>query len=314
MVGCVSVTVSGDLSAIKKLEEILQASSVFARRLRVTKAYHFDYMLPVANEFGSLLSRLFEAKNVSSDDDSSTRSTSNVIYTSPLTGTRVHNLRSLLDPRHWQNSMLQPVEFDSAFRKMCFSVDDKDKAEVDVVIEIGPHSGLGGPIRQIIQQAEQKQERELVGRNETNAKIAYLSCLFRNKSAIETMLDVAADLIHRGYRLDMNAVNFPLGSSSARPQAKALHNLPTYPWNHQTRYWREWRTNRASRHRKTPVHPLIGSREPLSPPDAPSWRCSLCLGDVPWLPDHVVSSDIIFPGAGFIRMTIEGLFQMETST
>lgn len=317
VVGCVnshtSVTVSGDLSAINKLEEILKADGVFARRLRVTEAYHSNYMLPVADEFGSLLSRLFEAE---SGEDRSTKSISDVIYTSPMTGTRVHNLSSLFDPRHWQDSMLQPVEFDSAFRKMCWNVDDKRKAEVDVVIEIGPHSGLGGPIKQIIQQAEQEQqqERELMGRTETNTKVAYLSCLFRNKSAVETILDVAADLIHRGHRVDMDAVNFPLGSSSGRPRAKVIHNLPSYPWNHQTRYWRESRTDRASRHRKTPPHPLIGLREPLSSPSAPSWRCSLRLGDVPWLRDHVVGSNIIFPGAGFISMAIEGLSQTEMSS
>lgn len=315
VVGCVnsqsSVTVSGDLSAIQNLEEILQADGIFARRLRVTEAYHSNYMLPVADEFGSLLSRLFEAEKISSDEGRSTRSANRVIYTSPMTGTRVPNLSSLLDPQHWQDSMLQPVEFDSAFRKMCWNGDDKRKAEVDVVIEIGPHSGLGGPVRQIIQQTEQEQEQESERRIETKARLAYLSCLFRNKSAVETILDVAADLIHRGHRIDMKAVNFPLESSSDRPQPRVLHDLPAYPWSHQTRYWRESRTDRASRRRKIPPHPLIGLREPLSSPNAPSWRCSLCLGDVPWLRDHVVGSNIIFPGAGFISMAIEGLSQME---
>ncbi|KAK1952020.1 hypothetical protein LY78DRAFT_675223 [Colletotrichum sublineola] len=178
---------------------------------------------------------------------------------------------------------------------MCF--DSKTKKQcIDVIVEIGPHGTLGAPITQILQQHEP-----------SVAGISSISCLYRNKYAVDTAHGVAMALVRKGCRLEMDAVNFPHGRDNS--QVQVLHDLPTYPWSHQLRFWREPRNNRAIRQNDHPPHHLIGSQDPLSSLSAPTWTNKLRMSDIPWIRDHVVGSDIVFPGAGFISMAIDGMFQ-----
>lgn len=293
VVGCVnspsSVTVSGDLPALAELEQLLHAHKVFARKLKVTEAFHSSHMKPMADEFVTLLVGLLGSNNTDLTTSPS------VIYSSPKTGGRMNDLEPLLSPSHWTDSMLQPVEFESSLLEMCWDSRKKEQC-IDVLVEIGPHGALGGPIKQIMQ---------LQGLAET--EIPYLSCLSRGKCAVDTMHRVAIALTQQGYRLEMDAISFPRGRHDA--EVIVLHDLPTYPWSHETRYWREPRNNRALRQNEHPPHHLIGSRDPLSPPYAPTWTNTLQISDIPWVRDHVVGSDIVFPGAGFITMAIDGMSQ-----
>ncbi|KAK6225590.1 polyketide synthase [Colletotrichum tabaci] len=294
VVGCVnspsSVTVSGDLPALAELEQLLHADKVFARKLKVTEAFHSSHMKPMAAEFATLLVGLLETNDV----DLAT-TPSSMVYSSPKTGRRMSSFEPLLVPSHWTESMLQAVEFESSFIEMCWDPKTKEQC-VDVVVEIGPHGALGGPITQIMQKPE------LGG-----ASVSYLSSLSRGKCAVGTTQGVATALMRQGYRLEMDAINFPHGRDDAN--VKVLHDLPTYSWSHQLRYWREPRNSRALRQNEHPPHHLIGSRDPLSPFSAPTWTNTLRMSDIPWVRDHVVGSDIVFPGAGFISMAIDAMSQ-----
>lgn len=292
LVGCVnspsSVTVSGDLSAIAKLEELLHADRIFARRLKVTQAFHSSHMNSMTDAFRAGLTELFEA-----DPSDAANVNKDVIYASPRTGDRLHDFNSLRDPMHWVECMLYPVEFESAFRRMCLDENDH-MPKVDRIIEIGPHGALGGPIKQIMQLPEL-----------ATCDIPYLSCLSRGKSSLSTLRLLASELIRAGFPVDLNAINFPRGCEAARVQV--LSDLPPYPWNHETGYWKEPRISQSARQRKGPVHDLIGLQEPLNLPLARSWHNVLRVSDLPWLRDHVVGSHIVFPGAGFVCMAVIGI-------
>jgi NADPH:quinone reductase-like Zn-dependent oxidoreductase/ubiquinone/menaquinone biosynthesis C-methylase UbiE/acyl carrier protein len=292
-VGCVnspsSVTVSGDLSAIVELEQLLHTHKIFARKLKVTEAFHSAHMKPMAEEYITSLAKLLQSNNVD------TATCTPVVYSSPRTGGRMTDLEMLLNPNHWMDSMLQPVEFESSLFDMCWDAQKKEQC-IDVLVEIGPHGALGGPIQQIMQLKEFAE-----------TKIPYLSCLSRGKCALDTIHHVAIALTKQGYRLKMDAINFPHGRHDT--EIKVLPDLPSYPWTHQSQYWREPRNNRALRRNEHPPHHLIGSRDPLSPLFAPTWTNTLRVCDIPWVRDHIVGSDIVFPGAGFITMAIDGLSQ-----
>lgn len=300
VVGCVnspsSVTVSGDLSAIEKLETLLSVENVFAKRLKITEAFHSNHMLPMADAFHEALEDLFKSGGKGSANGTSDSRA--VIYSSPKSGVRMQSLELLSNPSHWIESMLQPVEFESSLRDLCWNKEIKQR-NVDIVIEIGPHGALAGPIKQIMQTPELKA-----------IESQYLGCLHRGQSSLDTMYHLAAELVQRGYRLNMEAINFPRGRDKA--SVKVLRDLPSYPWNHQTRYWREPRRSRALRQRTCPPHHLIGSQEPLSPPFAPVWAHVLRVPDIPWTRDHVVGSDMLLPGAAFISMAIEGISQAQS--
>ncbi|KAK7992235.1 polyketide synthase [Apiospora saccharicola] len=295
VVACVnsqsSVTISGDVTGLDELERALNADGVFARRLKVTEAFHSEYMRPLATAFGDSMVGMLQAG-----------STRPVLFASPKEGRVMEELDSLSTPGHWVDAMMQPVEFEAAFCDMCFepcsvSASGARQQQVDLVMEVGPHGSLSGPIRQIMSLPEFK----------TSQTIPYLSCLSRGKDAISTMHLLAAELLQSGYRLNMDAVNFPRG----RPQGvRILPNLPTYAWDHQRRHWRDPRENRSHKQKERPPHDLVGSLQPNSPPFAPTWRHLIRPSDIPWTRHHMVESNIVYPGAGFICMAIEGFSQM----
>lgn len=292
VVACVnspsSVTVSGDQAAIAELEQQLTEEKVFARMLNVRVAYHSHHMNAVAADYRKALPKTIGKKHTFKD---------NVLYSSPTTGGRITDAADM-GPEHWVTNLLQPVEFLDAFRSICRDQLTGEK-QVDMLLEVGPHGALAGPIRQCLQLPELK-----------DLGVGYLSCLNRGENAVDTMHALAVSLVARGYRVNLNAVNFPHASA----QPKIIPNLPTYPWNHRTRHWSEPRINKEHRLRKKPAHELLGSTIPGASPSNQTWRHTIRTSDLPWVRDHRVQSDMVYPGAGLIVMAIEAMRQVNHSS
>lgn len=293
VVACVnspsSTTVSGDIQGIDELEEYLTIDKVFARKLKVRVAYHSHHMLPLVKEYTAALKKVL-GSHTSGD-------LGGIIYSSPVSGERIQSACQLAS-ENWVKNMTQPVLFSDSFRNMCLEMlpgSSDIKKSVDIVIEIGPHSALAGPIRQICMTPDFK-----------NTNITYTPSLVRDQNAVESMQKMAANLLAKGYRINLDAVNFPSG----RPNVQVLHDLPLYPWNHATRHWAEPRLNSAHRNRQHAYHDLIGMPSTSSNPFAPSWRGFIKVSDIPWIRDHQVQSSIVYPAAGFVCMAVEGARQM----
>lgn len=167
-----------------------------------------------------------------------------------------------------------------------------------MLVEIGPHNALAGPIRQTVVLPELK-----------NKGIQYGSCLIRGKDAVGAMHALVCSLLSIGCRVDLGAVNFP-GEES---RFKVINDLPCYPWTHQVRHWTEPRLNRAHRLRAHAHHDLLGSPEVGGSILAPTWRHTIRPSEVPWVHHHLVQFDIVYPGAGFISMAIESFRQISQS-
>ncbi len=112
--------------------------------------------------------------------------------------------------------------------------------------------------------------------------------------------------VAHGISLEMGAVNFLW----SRRGLGVLHDMPSYPWNHQIRHWSEPRSNKEYRQRQQPPHDLLGSPMHGLSPDAPSWRKIVRVSELPWLRDHLLQSNIVYPGAGFICLAIEAMAQI----
>jgi acyl transferase domain-containing protein/ubiquinone/menaquinone biosynthesis C-methylase UbiE len=279
----VSVTVSGDLPAIVELETMLQSKGISARRLLVKVAYHSHHMQPIASGYKDALEKSLTGEGDFED----------VVYTSPTTGGRIHSAKDLT-PEHWTKNMLQPVEFLSSLTRMCVETVSEERA-LDILIEVGPHSALAGPIRQVLQTPELK-----------DLNLLYGSCLVRKVDAVQSMQTLVCLLLARGYPVDLGAVNFPNGQE----ELEVLCDLPSYPWNHQVKHWLEPRINSAHRTRKHPTHDLLGSFALGTNPLVPRWRHIIRASDIPWVRDHLVQSTIVYPGAGYISMAIEAIQQI----
>ncbi|KAK6827388.1 polyketide synthase [Apiospora arundinis] len=105
------------------------------------------------------------------------------------------------------------------------------------------------------------------------------------------------------------AVGAEIDFNKLAPPGKCLSDLPRYPWNHQHSYWKESRVVKEWRLTPYPYHDLLGTRVPESSGVEPVWRNLLHLETVPWLRDHKIKDDIIFPFAGYVSMAAEAVRQ-----
>jgi acyl transferase domain-containing protein len=208
-----SVTLSGDVVALDEVACRLEKDGIFATRLKVPLAYHSHHMEPMAQDYTDTLVTILPHD----------RDWTGAIFASPVTGDIVSSPQ-MLDPEHWVCNLTNPVLFCQALESMCFKQTTSNGAcitsptdtNVDILIEIGAHSTLSGPIKQTLK----------------DRSMPYLSCLKRSVNAVDTMQDVACGLLARGYPVSLKAVNSPIGDANC----KYLADLPSYPWNHTKRY------------------------------------------------------------------------------
>jgi len=276
-----SITISGDIAGLDELEAILKQENIFVRRLKVAAAWHSHHMQGFANAYYAAM----ENKVRPAQDRVS------IVFSSPATGSRIDDAKEIGHPAHWVRSLIGSVRFLEAFHSMCFETPDSEPS-VDMVIEVGPHAALSGPIQDILAMPRFE-----------GLSIFYGSCLIRKQNAVDTMHALVCNLVQHGYQVNLSAVNFPYGKYGL----KVLHDLPTYPWNHQTRHWCEPRANRALRNRSDLPHDLLGSLFLGTNLNSPTWRHMIRLTDLPWVRDHVVQDKIIYPAAGYLSMAIEAV-------
>ena len=91
--------------------------------------------------------------------------------------------------------------------------------------------------------------------------------------------------------------------------AEGLVDLPSYQWKRSTSYWHESRQSRNHRSPQFPKHDLIGTRLDSYNPLEPVWKNHLRIADLPWLQDHQIHGDVVFPAAGMICSVIEAAQQ-----
>jgi acyl transferase domain-containing protein len=168
------------------------------------------------------------------------------------------------------------------------------KTGVNMLIEIGPHSALAGPVKQILRTA---------GANA--AKIPYALSLVRKRGAVETALELAATLFVKGAMLNMGAINFPRQTKSPL----LLVDMPRYPWNHATKYWHESRMMQKHKNRTTPRNGILGTLANYSNDLEPTWRNVIRVDDLPWLRHHKIQSLVLFPMSAFVSMAVEAASQ-----
>ncbi|KAL9074401.1 MAG: hypothetical protein Q9157_004404 [Trypethelium eluteriae] len=284
-----SVTVAGDVSAVQEIETMVKADGVFARILRVDTAYHSHHMNPIAEPYRKALHchQIRSAEIVTLDS---------VSFSSAVTGGRIHSVDRLAQPEHWVESLTQPVRFVDAILDMVLGDLSPSGTSVDAIIEIGPHSALGGPIKETMRLPEFN-----------GIQISYYSCLLRNTNARDSIQDLIASLLREGYPINLEPINFPWDKW---PHIRVLTDLPSYPWDHKTRHWQESRINKAIRERSQPSNDLLGSLEPWATPQIPCWRQFFRIDDAPWVRDHIVDSTTLYPAAGFICRAIEAMAQI----
>ncbi|XDG06082.1 hypothetical protein ABKA04_005697 [Annulohypoxylon sp. FPYF3050] len=273
-----STTISGDRALVEQTVSTIKAvkPDVFARMLKVDMAYHSHHMDPLAKDY---LHMLRQEKNPS-DSGAGLRRRS--IFMSSVTAKVIDNPTDL-GPEYWVANLVSPVRFRTAVKNL-FEL----RGDSDVLLEIGPHGALAGPLRQIC----------TAGSWQCN----YVAAQNRGSDSAVSLLAALGRLFQENVTIDFA----PLFSGG-----RVVPGLPSYAWDRSGQsFWHESRLSTAWRQRKYPHHCVLGVRDPQSPDAEPLWRNILHLDDAPWLVDHKVSQDIIFPFAGYVATAGEAIRQV----
>lgn len=266
-----SVTLSGDADKIDEVVNAIKNSKpdVLARLLKVDKAYHSYHMAEIGEDYHSLIANKVQDKPPTKP------------FFSSVTGELLGEGEQL-GARYWQKNLESPVLFRSAVS----SIIQHPIGQNAMFLEIGPHSALAGPVRQTL----------------TAASISspYVASMLRGQNCTEVLLSVIGKLY---------TLHVPVDFEALIPEGVSLPELPRYPWNHSGSYWYESRISKEWRQREFPLHNLLGVKTLESTDFEPVWRNLFHLDNAPWVRDHKIAEDVVFPFAGYVGMVAEAVRQ-----
>ncbi|KAI1359407.1 polyketide synthase [Xylaria arbuscula] len=173
---------------------------------------------------------------------------------------------------YWVNNLISPVRFNDAVSRLLV----RNTLPVTTILQIWA--------------AKQQQH-------------TYVPSQVRGENSVRSFLVAAGRLYQESVPVSLEAL-FP-------GDRKVLAGLPRYPWDYGNgSIWYESRLSRAWRMRKYTHHCLLGIRTVESPDTIPQWRNVLHLEQVPWISNHKVYKDIVFPFACYVAMVGETVRQI----
>ncbi|KAH7016593.1 hypothetical protein B0J12DRAFT_635736 [Macrophomina phaseolina] len=284
-----SVTLSGDTDAVEELSKLLDKDGVFNRALRTGgNAYHSHHMLPLGRDYDTVLSEgLAHVQKLGQQ-----QRYAQVPWMSSVTPGKNPSRTDLAGPAYWRANLESPVRFSEAVANLVSS------DEVQVLVEIGPHPSLKSPIDQILKKAGK-------------SSVAYCSTMKRQQDAREAMLQLAGTLFCANADIDLAAVN-AVDSADGLEHGSIAIDLPPYQYAYGPVAYHESRQSKEYRHRQVIRHDLLGSKVPGNAKLRPQWRNILRIKDLPWLADHRLLPDAVFPAAGYVALAVEAASRIHT--
>lgn len=195
-------------------------------------------------------------------------------------------ISELVKSDYWVTNLVSPVQFSAALGRIFhdsakkvqkkFDLSHRSIALVSDLIEIGPHSAMEGPIREI----------KAATASPVKDGISYTATLVRGRAATETILEAAGKLHCVGFDVNLGNVNAP--SSEHDGELMTLPALPEYPFDHAHTYWHESRISKNVRLNPQSYNAFLGLPVPDWNPLEPRWRNIIRLSSMPWLEDHKV--------------------------
>ncbi|KAK1595137.1 beta-ketoacyl synthase domain-containing protein [Colletotrichum navitas] len=283
-VGCFNsskaCTVSGDNVAIDELQEILKAAQIPCTRLPMDVAYHSFHMEAARERYEAALAGI-------------PHGSSDIPMFSSVTGKQV--TPEQMTPSYWVDNLVSPVNFVNAVKSLLHHTEGKTRSHdrtafASAFVELGPHSALRSYLLDIFSTENRFSD------------LSYTTVLRRKFNGVRTALEAMGQLWSKGCDIDINRVN------EVSDTANMLVDLPPYAWNHTRTFWEESYLSREYRLREKSRSDLLGYRIPGTPD--PTWRCHLRCTENPWIREHKVQGDILYPGAGIVVMAIEAARQL----
>jgi acyl transferase domain-containing protein/NADPH:quinone reductase-like Zn-dependent oxidoreductase/NAD(P)-dependent dehydrogenase (short-subunit alcohol dehydrogenase family)/acyl carrier protein len=262
-----STVISGEPAALAEVIAKLEKRGVFCRSVKVDVASHSPQMDVLRDDLAAALAEL-RPRPLS------------LRMRSTVSGELVRG--DELNADYWVRNLRAPVLFSAAVARAI-------EAGQTIFLEISPHPILTHSIEENLRE----QARDGVA----------IPSLRRHEDERHCVVDALGALHVHGRDLDWMHL-YPEGGQCIR--------LPTYAWQRE-RYWlgdeaRPRYSARPSRllpRVESGTHPLLGTALLLSvQPSLHFWEQSLSTTSVPYLSDHRVQNEAVFPGAGYVEMVL----------
>ncbi|KAL6231640.1 hypothetical protein BDW75DRAFT_243734 [Aspergillus navahoensis] len=279
-----SVTLSGDETAVMETHELLEKDSVFNRQLKVDIAYHSHHMRAVSGQFYDCIQHvraLLPRPSVS--------------FFSSVTGSRMNKP---LGASYWVDNLVSQVRFSPALEALARE-HFASSSDALLLVEVGPHAALQGPIRQVMHALA-----------DSSAKWLYTPSLVRKKDAHVAALEMIGSLFEQGVPVDLTIALSQPNYEAPQQLLPVVTDLSPYPWDHSSHYWHESRLSKEYRFRQHPPHDLCGLRLSGTSVLEPCFRQVLSVENLPWLQEHIIDGFALYPGSAFLTMGIEALRQV----
>jgi acyl transferase domain-containing protein/predicted naringenin-chalcone synthase/NADPH:quinone reductase-like Zn-dependent oxidoreductase/NAD(P)-dependent dehydrogenase (short-subunit alcohol dehydrogenase family) len=181
----------------------------------------------------------------------------------PLYSTVTGGLYVEKDDQYWWNNIRQKVNFKQPAQELL-------NAGYELFIEIGPHPVLTSSI---------------IESNTNQRDIVCVATMKRQMDEEVTFTDALAQIYE--YGIDVKTA----GSYTWQDIVQDLE-LPTYPWN------RSFSVDLKVRNTGNVSETICGRRDETSAGNV--WKNTLSGDNYPFITDHKIQSNVIFPGAGYI--------------
>ena len=235
----------------------------------------FAKRLPLDYAFHSPAMDSIQAGVIDALADITPRATQ-IPYYSTVTGALSDGLE--LDATYWWKNIREPVLFDAAASALI-------EQGNNVFVEIGAHPILRRYLNETLRQLERP---GLV-----------FGTIERHKPGLEGLQHCLSQLLLSGLNL----------ASRHLPVVGQRVPLPRYAWQ-RSHHWVHGTTDSQGLLSRYYQHPLLGY--PLAQHEH-TWESQLDTQRQPWLADHVVGEGAVFPGAGFVELTLAAALQLKDS-
>ena len=189
--------------------------------------------------------------------------TTTVPLYSSVTGGQIEG--ESLSADYWWQNVRESVRF-------CQGIESILGAGGQDFLEVGPHPVLGHSVKEIALNKK--------------TPVRLIPSLNRKCPEHLRMLESLGQLYACGFRADWQTV---------LPEGHSLIDLPSYPWQKE-RYWSETQASLQDR-LGSKEHPFLNTRT-ASP--IPSWETEVGHQYFPYIDDHKVNGEIVFPGAAYV--------------
>ncbi|KAF9775208.1 hypothetical protein IL306_006708 [Fusarium sp. DS 682] len=292
-----SCTLAGDASAIDSAKEKLDAAGTFARVLQVDTAYHSHHMQPVAQPYLDSLQKCNIKIN---------KPGNNVVWYSSVWGSNGRS-RSFsgkdaesLKGQYWVDNMTNTVLFSQAVQRAV-----NEDHVFDFALEVGPHPALKGPATETIN-------------NMTGIGLPYSGVLKRGQHDVEAFADALGLLwktfpLHSGRSIvSFDGIQRAFAPNGKNRRPGLLKDLPSYPFDHDTLYWKESRQSAIVRTQRQKRHQLLGSASTFGSGKQREihWKQIIRLEEIPWLFGHTIQGEYLFPATCYVTMAYEAAIRL----